>query len=170
MDWFYVHLTCALLALGYAVLDMRPLVGRQHLLGSEILLGSVILSNLGRHFTGDIAPVAVYGAIDIVAICGYAFLMLRNKALWAAVCVIIHTVMMTLHFGFFLVGEVGALTYLWALGILNFLAFLTIIMGTAAGRHEFGRGWDDFLAPRLRGWSWSGVFSTRIKAYKKKVC
>jgi len=169
MDWFYVHAGCAVIALIYAVWDMRPLVGRQHLFGSEILLGAVILSRLAREYTGDIAPVALYGAIDIAAVSGYFFLMLRNKALWAAVCVLLQTGMLALHFGYFIAGEIGVSAYLWALGGLHFLVFLTIIIGTMAGRHEFGRAWDDFFASRIRGFSWSGVLSTRLSAYKKKV-
>lgn len=169
MDWFYFHVSCAVIALTYALWDLRPLVGRQHLFGAEILFLAVILSRGVRGYTGDIAPVALYGAIDIAALCGYAFLMLRNKAAWAAVCVILHTVMLALHFGYFVGGQVGQEAYLWTLGILNFFVFISIIIGTAAGRHEFGRGWDDFLAPRLRGYTWSGVLAPRLSAYKEKV-
>lgn len=169
MDWFWFHCLCAAAAICYAVWDMRPLVGRQYLWGAEVLLFAVVASRFARGYSGELAPVALYGVIDIIAVLAYSAPMFRKKALWAAACVVIHTGMLALHFAFFVGGQVAESAYLWALGVLNFLAFITIIIGTAAGRHEFGRAWDDFLASRLRGWSWSGSFTSRLSAYKRKV-
>ena len=169
MDWTLFHYAMAVGALIYAISDLRPLVGRQHMFGAEINLGVVALSHLARILAGSAYPVLWFSPIDAVAVSLYANIMFRKKAIWAAMCVILHTAMLILHPLYFVFGRVNASFYLWGLGVLSFLVALTIIIGTAAGRHEFGRRWDDFFANRLLGWSWSGTFATRLSAYKEKV-
>lgn len=169
MDWHLFHLTLAFAALGYAVWDMRPLVGRQFLFGAEIHLAVIVLSWLARKVSGDISPVALYTLIDMAAASAFAIIMFRKKAIWAALCVILHSVMLALHFAFFIAGKISQAIYLWTLGVLTFAVFITIVIGTAAGRHEFGRAWDKALAHRFRGWSVSGTFEPRIETYKRKV-
>lgn len=170
MDWLWFHLVCAIAALSYAVFwDMRPLVGRQFVFGAEIHLVVVGLSWLARKVTDDISPVTLYSLIDMAAVSFFALIMFRKKAIWAALCVIIHSVMLALHMAFFIAGEISQAAYLWTLGVLTFLVCIIIGTGTAASRHEFGRRWDDFLAPRLRGWSWSATFAPRLSDYRKRV-
>jgi len=169
MDFTFFHFTVAALTIAYTVMDVRPLVGRQYLFGAEIHLGALCASWVSQRYVGDLYPVLWFSMIDVVAVTIFAVIMLRKKAIWAAACVLLHTVMLVIHPVFFIGRQMNQSNYLWALGILTFLVALTINIGTMAGRHEFGRKWDDFLVPRLRGWSWSGTFAPRLTAYKKKV-
>ncbi|MCK5745659.1 MAG: hypothetical protein KAH44_05565 [Oricola sp.] len=167
--WTIFHFGVALLIILYAIWDLRPLVGRQFLFGAEIHAGMLFASFLARFISGDPYPVLWYGLIDATAVSLYALIMFRKKAIWAAVCVLIQSVMLFMHPAYVAFGQINQKEYLWGLGIMTFLSALAIFIGTMAGRHEFGRGWDDFLSSHLHGWSWSGAVSSRIQTYKKQV-
>lgn len=169
MNWAAVHFWSAIMVLAYTLIDARPKVGRQHTLGAEILLGTWVASWAARNVLSDTSPLEAYVSIDMMAIIVFSVLMTRRRALWAALCVIFHVAMLVLHFAFYLTGQINQGLYLWTLGVLFSASVLTVILATAAGRHEWGVRLDNFIMARFGRWSWSGLIRSRIQDYKAKV-
>lgn len=169
MDWAVFHFWSAALLLAYTLIDARPCVGRQHALGAEVLLGTWLCSWAARHLFETKAPFEAYASIDIGATIVFAVLMLRRRAAWAALCVILHTAMMFLHLAYFVTGQINQGFYLWTLGSLFSASVLTVFIATAAGRHEWGERLDHFFMANLRGWTWSGLIRSRLSHFEGKV-
>lgn len=169
MDWHNFHLACAVFAAVYAAWSIRAYSGRAHVAGALVHLSVILLSSTSRQITGDPAPILYYCLIDLVAVT-LLFLIARvSKAIWAACCVFAYTAMLCLHLAFYLAGQANQIFYLYGLGVLTFIAALFIMIGTAAGRHDFGREWDRFCSSRIRGWSWSGFVRPGMADYSAPV-
>ena len=168
MDWSFFHIGTAFALGWYTVIDdwsprakrrIIPMRGQQHVTGSIVIFLSALLSWIARGATGDEAPLALYAAIDVVAVIIFAWIMARNKAAWAALCVLFHAAMLALHLYVFESGSKDVSFTRWVLGALQFASGLTILAGTMIGRHDRFARFDDInlnlAGLRLR--SWSGV-------------
>lgn len=169
MNWAAVHFWSAVVTLAYTLIDARPRVGRQHTLGAELLLSTWVASWAARNLMADISPLEAYASIDMVAIIVFATLMKRRRALWAALCVLFHAAMLVLHFAFCLTGQINQGFYLWALGVLFSASVLTVLLATAAGRHEWGVKLDNLVMARFGRWSWSGIIRSRLPSHQSTV-
>lgn len=161
MNWAAFHFWTAFLLVSYTLWDARPKIGRQHTLGAEVLLGTWIASWAARHIFQTDPPYVAYATIDMGAVVIFSTLMMRRRALWAALCVVLHTVMLFLHLAYFVTGQINQGFYLWTLGVLFSASVLTVLIATAAGRHEWGTRLDHVFMAHLRGWTWSGLIRSR---------
>ena len=162
MNWAAFHFWAAFATVAYTLIDARPKVGRQHTLGAEILMLTWIASWAARNLVETTAPYLAYAVIDIVAVIVFASIMRRHRAIWAALCVVFHALMLVSHLAFYLTGRIEQGTYLWSLGSLFSASVLTVLIATAAGRHEWGVRLDDYFSSLVRGWSWSGLIRSRL--------
>lgn len=165
MDWSFFHIGTAFALALYTVIDdwrtfkVNPLIGRQHVLGAEVLFFSALLSWVSREVTQDEAPLAFYAGIDVVAVTIFAWIMARKQAAWAALCVLFHAAMLALHLYVFESGSKDASFFRWVLGALQFASVLTVLAATLIGRHDRFARLDDINLNMagLRIRSWSGV-------------
>lgn len=169
MNWAAFHFWSAVFVLAYTLIDARPKVGVQHMRGAEIMLGTWGASWAARNMLSDISPLEAYASIDMMAVVIFAVMMNRHRALWAAICVLLHAAMLVLHFAYYLTGQINQGFYLWALGALFSMSVLTVLLATAAGRHEWGLRLDSFIMARFGSWSWSGLIRSRLPAHSAKV-
>lgn len=185
MDWTVFHIITPILVWIYVLLDRVsprrafPWVhivviqkhGRQHAWGAKILLATSIFSMIARDITGDPSPVHLYAAIDVAAIMAFSVIMTRKQAAWAALCVILHSIMLASHFYVFEAGATAQTFYRWMLGVLQFASVLTVFTATMVGRHDWGAKFDniDINLAGLRLRSWSGLRDARIPLSCKTV-
>lgn len=169
MNWAALHFWFALATVVYALWNVRPKKGSQHVLGAELLLITWIFSWISRNLLNDISPVQAYSIIDAAAVLLFANIMFTNRAVWAALCVIFHALMLVMHLAYFVTGQVNQSVYLWSLGILFSASVLTVFIATAAGLHDWGERLDHAFMARFRGWTWSGVIRSRLSCHKRTV-
>jgi len=169
MNWAASHFWLTAIVLAYTLIDARPKVGRQHTLGAEVLLAEWLAGWAARNSFNDISPVEAYASIDIGVIIIFGVLMMRRRAAWAALCVLFFAAMLVLHLAYFLTGQTNQAFYLWTLGVLRAASVITVLIATAAGRHEWGARLDHAFMARFRGWTWSGLVRSRIPPPKAEV-
>lgn len=166
--WAWFYLTCVVVTLAHAHFPILPKRLIHHACGSEFIAASWGASFLARYFLGDPTPLAAYAIIDTATALAFLVLALRNEAVWAAICVIIHALMCALHLSFYLTGETSDTGYIWLLNSLFFAALLVINFAILAGRHSWGERIDDRFGSHLRGWTFSGVRNRSFQNYRKE--
>lgn len=144
---------------------VEPLIGRNHTFGAEIIAASWLASWAAREITGDQSPLSIYAGIDAATIIAFSVPMLRKKAVWAAVCVILHAVMLFLHLAHFVTDESNFWLYVRVLNGLFLASLIAINVATAAGRHAWGERLDSVCMATFPGWSWSGIRIPRRAGY-----
>lgn len=155
--WGTFYLACVAGTLFYSHFPIRPLYGRQHVFGAEIIAASWAASWWARAAFADETPLEAYALIDVLTILAFSFPMLRKRAAWAAVCVILHAGMLCLHLAYYVTGEHNRLLYIWMLNSLFFASLVSINTAIAAGRHVWGERLDQLVMARFRGVTWSGL-------------
>lgn len=158
--WFYFLSVMA--TLFHSLVPIIPRRARHQTLGAEIIAVSWFASLLARHLTGDDTPTELYAGIDLTT--GGIMLVIAQKkrAIWAAVCVLLHCAMGVLHLAYFIGGEVNPVGYIWILNSLFLTSLIAINLAIFAGRHEWGERIDELFVARFRGWSWTGLRTPRI--------
>ena len=152
---FYVGAVAGTLA--HSVFPIGPLRGRQHTLGAEIIALSWTVAGAARLIFEDPTPLAAYAIIDVSTAAAFLAVALRKQAAWAAICVILHAGMASLHLAYFAIGQGNDNAYIWILNTLFLFALITVNTAIAAGRYAWGEGLDRWYHHRRRGWTFSGL-------------
>jgi len=152
--WFYA--IAVVLTLIHAHVPIDPLRRRQHALGSEVIFISWCIAGAARYLLHDATPLVANALIDVGTSGTFLWIAMRNKALWAAFCVILHAGMSVLHLAYRLSGEGNDLGYIWILNTLFFPALVTINTAIMAGKYEWGALVDELVHLR-RGWTFTGL-------------
>lgn len=151
--WFYVVLV--VFTVGHSVYPENPKSEAHHVEGARIITIQWLCSFIVTRMTGDLTPIEFYSIIDAVSAFLFLQIAVKNKALWAAYCVILHTSMSLLHVSLFITGEAFETAYQWILNTM-FLAVL-IIINTAIFAGRRAHVMDDYRLPVAGGWRWSFV-------------
>lgn len=164
--WFYIVAVVATLLNGHLPID--PLKRRQHAAGSEILAGSWVAAYYTRAIFNDPTPLVASSIIDVITSGIFLFVAMKNKAIWAALCVIIYSGMGMLHLAYKISGEGNELGYIWILNSLFFMALLTVNTAIMAGKHAWGAVLDNLRYP-LRDWTFTGLRRPRGENHQAKA-
>lgn len=167
--WGWFYLSAVGLTLFHAVFPAIPFRGRQHALGAEIIAVSWLCAHAARQVMNDPTPLAAYAFIDVITAWVFLTVALRRRAIWAAMCVIIHAGMGTLHLVYFAMGEGHDYGYIVVLNGLFCCALLTINTAIFAGRHEWGSRLDQWLHHRASGWTFSGLRVSRCGHHRRQA-
>jgi len=165
MFWQWFYLTLVSLTLVNSHLPIRPLFGRSHVLGAEIIAVAWLASWAAREWRGDWSPVEANAAIDLSCVLAFTFIAVQKKALWAAASSLLHIAMLVLHFAFGVTGQVNEAVYLWTLNSLFAACLLVINTAIFAGKQAWGERVDQYLVAHLRGYSWSGLRSRGVSRH-----
>lgn len=149
----------------HGVWDMRPLFGRQHVLGAEIIGLSLIVTHVLERSLNDKSPVAAFAILDVATAGLFLWQALAKKAVWAALCVIVYFFMGLAHVAFIMTGQANELRYHQNLDALYGAALLIINCAILAGRHAWGESWDYRIDRIRRGWTFSGIRLPRCSGH-----
>lgn len=163
--WFYV--IAVGLTVGHSLFPLNPKSAPQHVDGARIIAGSLIGTHVLRYIFNDPTPLQAYAMMDVILTGLFLDLAIRNRALWAAVCTLIHTAMGLLHLAYFLTGETNDTGYAWILNSLFLLALIVINAAIFAGRYAGSTQLDRGPVYRARGWTFAGVLGASIEADRR---
>lgn len=153
--WFFLIATIGTLLNSH--FPIRPLFGRHHVLGAEVIFASLMATWAVRLLSNDPSPIWQYALLDVATGGIYLWIMLHKKAAWAALCVIIYALMGVTHISYVLSGQVNEYRYLQWLDGLFAMALITINTAIFAGRHVWGERMDRTIDGVLSGWTFSGL-------------
>lgn len=159
--WGVFYIAAVAGTMVHALIPLSKTKGRQHVLGAEIIALSWSASFVARDVMGDPTPLVAYSMIDVVTTAAFLTVALQKKAVWAAICVILHAAMVFLHLAHF-INRGSDLNYVWLLNSLFLIALLTINGAILVGRYEPLARMDRFVVHRLRGWTFSGFRFPRM--------
>lgn len=153
--WFYAVAVVATIL--NTVLPIRPNRFRNITQGAEIIAFSWVGAYAVRGIFNDPTPLVAYSMIDLFAAGLFYRIAREHQAAWAAVCAIIHGLLMcSLHLIYLVIGEPNDNAYIWVLNSLFVASLITINSAAFSSRHQWGDSWDDFVYSVFAGWSWSG--------------
>lgn len=158
--WFFLLATIGTVLNSH--FPIRPLFGRHHVLGAEIIAVSLAATWTIRLMSHDPSPVWQYALLDVATGGAFLWVMLHKKAVWAACCVLIYSMMSVTHASYLLSGQVNEFRYLQWLDGLFALALATINTAIIAGRHAWGESWDRSVYRIRRGWTFTGLRFPRV--------
>lgn len=162
--WFFLVATGLTLANG--VIPLRPLFGRHHCLGGEIIAASLAATHLLEWAFDMKSPVAAFAILDLITGAVFFWQAMTKRAAWAASCVIIYFLMELAHVSFILADQGNEIAYHKTLDALFGLALLIINLAIFAGRHVWGERMDFAVNRLLGGWTFSGLSLPRVAHHR----
>ena len=124
--------------------------------GALVIGLSWLASAVSRDVLGSAAPLAFYALIDVFVGLAMASIAIQNKAIWAALCVVLHALMGILHVAQFLSGGDTVYAYLVILNGLFLLSLITLNLAILAARYEWASRLLDVHFLACFGWRFSG--------------
>lgn len=162
--WGTFYASAVFLTLIHSMVPIMPKRLRHHTVGAEIITLTWIGSLLSREITGDLTPLEAFAAIDVAAAGAFLWVAVAKKAIWAAVCVVIHAAMSALHLAQ-KIAQVSDYSYLVILNGLFLASLIVINVAIVVARHSWGRHVDQFFMAVSGGWNWSGAREHRNPRY-----
>ncbi len=158
--WQWTFLAAAFATLLFAAHPLKDDRGVHHTTGAALLLLEWVMTFATRGNLGEQAMLVFHSVFDLCLTGAFLTIAVRNRAVWAAFCVIFKFGMIVAHLQLYL-GEIQFFYYVFVLNILYALSLLSINAGVWAGRYDRNRVLDRLvhnlpLRPTFSGFSLSG--------------